>query len=423
MGAGRGATTIRGTFVGGDIIRVGDGVANPNNCRISDLSIDSTVAKTSGAAIRFRNGHNLGASRIRMDGNLFWGFQFDGGAQQFLYFLNDFEINSPNVGIIMGEDGTLPQDVWVRDGIIAGATSDGILLRHVSGYYIDAVDILGCARGLTTFPDTGKMVAAGICNRIICDTCDENGFHLLTNGGGVFDSTFNNCWASSNGVSNLGVTQNNGIYFSGGSGSINGISFNGGRVTNNKGAGVKNNDGSTNIHFNGMQVFSNSTVGSGQRSGYEIGAGVSDWSIIGGKSGAGGLFGGGNNQRYGIEVAAGSSDRYVVQGVNLMGNVTGPMLDGATGTVRSVAGNPGYVNARRGSVTLPNGASSVVVNHGLNATPIQTDIIVLPLVDINTGGVARWWVSAATATTFTLSVNAAATADLFFTWDAKAGGA
>jgi hypothetical protein len=420
-GAGEAGTTISFTHATQDIISIGDGAANPNDCFVRKLTITSTVVKSAGAAIKVQNGHSVGIDHIRLDNNMYTGVQFEGGAQQFLYSLSNFEINSGNTGILVGNGGLLVQDLWVRDGIISGATSDGVNLRHVSGYYFDAVDILGCKNGFTTFPDTGKQVVAGLCSRVICDTSTRNGFNLLTNGGLFADSTFSNCWASSNGSANFSTTTNNGVYFGPGAGTINGINFADLRATNQKGAGVKI-DGGVNINFSSPQIFSNSTVGSAARDGFEVAAGVSNWSISGGGCGIGGLFGT-NFQRYGISVAAGASNNYTIRGVIVTGNVTGPILDGGSGGQKSVQGNPGYVNAYRGALLLPSGSSSAVINHGLSVTPAQTDFLLQPTSDINANGIARYWVSAVSATTFTITANAAATGNQFFAWDAKSAGA
>lgn len=421
VGAGEGATTISGTFAAGDIIAIGDGTANPNNSGVACLSITSTVAKTGGAAIKARNGHNLRFDHLRLDSNLYVGFDFEGGAQQFLYYLSNFEINSGAQGILVGSDGTLVQDLWISNGIISGATSDGILLKNVSGYYFDAIDLLGCGHGLSTYPDTGKQVVAGICSRLICDSSKQNGFNILTNGGLVADSTFENCWASSNGASNTSTSDNNGLAINPGTGTIDGISFPNLRATNNKGAGILHGGGS-HVSFANPQIFCNSTVGSGSRSGMEISAGVSHWSVKGGSIGIGGLFST-NNQKYGISVATGASDFYTIEGVDVTGNVTGGISDGGTGSTKYIHHNPGYRTSYRGAGAITSGTSSTVIAHGLDVQPAQSDFVLSPTTQLSSSGLAQIWVSAVTATTFTVSANATATANAFFAWDARTRGA
>jgi hypothetical protein len=67
-----------------------------------------------------------------------------------------------------------------------------------------------------------------------------------------------------------------------------------------------------------------------------------------------------------------------------------------------------------GQATVTAGQTSVVVNHGISTVP--TVIFLNPVTD--TLG-ARWRVSARTATTFTISLNAAQASDITFDWTAR----
>lgn len=422
IGQGQGATKLITHFAAGDILCFGDGSTNPNNVRVSHLSIGAAVQKTSGAALRVRNGHNIRFEYFRLDNGLHRGVQLDGGPQQFLYYVNDFEINSGVQNIIVGETDGLVQDFWLYRGVAFGATSDGLLLLNVSGFYLDAIDLLGCKKAMSTYPGMNQRVVGGLCSKVLCDTSQENGLSLITNGGIIADVTFDNFWASSNGSANVNNDQNNGVVIEDGSGAIDGIQFNGGRITGNKGAGVAHKGG-VNIHYNNLQVFSNSQQGASQRSGYEIKGGSEHWSIEGGSSGPGGVFGSINKQAYGVDLQAGTTNNYVIAGVDLTGNLSGPMRNLATGSERYVADNPGYKNKLRGALLVAAGTSSTTIPHGLSVQPAQTDFLIQPTVDVAAGGVVRWWVSSVTATTFTLSVNAAATNNLFFAWDVKTAGA
>jgi hypothetical protein len=129
-------------------------------------------------------------------------------------------------------------------------------------------------------------------------------------------------------------------------------------------------------------------------------------------------------QRYGVNVAAGTSDRYIITGNLLTGNGTGGVNDGGSGTTKYISYNTGYRTSNSGAAQIAIGASNVTINHGLAATPAQTDIQTVPTVDINAGGVARWWVDNVGSTTFRINVNTAVVgADLFFAWSARTKGA
>ena len=419
-GKGEGATTFQFSSVSLDLIKIGDGVANPNNTGVTGLTITSTVPKTAGAAIKISNGHNAHFEHIRLDNNFYYGFDFEGGAQQFLYYLSNFEINSSTEGIIVGNDGTLVQDLFIDKGIIFGSSDNAILLLNVSGYYFNTIDMLGCKQAFATYPGVGKQVVAGISTELIADSSTGNGYQILTNGGLVADSTFVNSWASSNGSSNTSSTANNGAYFNAGSGTINGITFSSFRATNNKGAGVLI-DKATKVTFANVQIMSNSSAGSGLRSGFEVSPNVSNWSIEGGVVGIGGLFGT-NNQKFGVVVAAGTSNYYTIADLDVSGNVTGSISDAGTGGEKYVHHNVGYRNSYRGAGLIASGTTSVTIAHGLSVTPAQSDFLISPTVDINAAGVGRMWVSAATATTFTVTANTTATTNLFFSWDVKSAG-
>jgi hypothetical protein len=68
-----------------------------------------------------------------------------------------------------------------------------------------------------------------------------------------------------------------------------------------------------------------------------MGAGVSDFGIAYNR--IGNALGFGVTQKYGVEIVAGASDNYRIIGNDLTGNVTGPLLDGGSGTEKIISGN------------------------------------------------------------------------------------
>jgi hypothetical protein len=417
-GAGVSATTLTCNFASGDIICIGDGAANPNDCSIEHLSISSVPVKTSGAAIRFRNGHNLRAGFFRVNSNMLVGVDLDAGPQQFLYYVHDFEILSgSNAGIRIGEAGSgIPQDVWIGQGIIASAGA-GLLMLNASGIYLRTIDLLGCNTAFTTYPAAGQRVSAVFALELIADTCNSHGFNIITNGGSVNEMTFTACWASSCGVVDNGA----GFKFSTGGGSVAGVSVTGGRVINNKGHGILL-EGGTDFTFTGVQVMCNSTAGIGLYHGMAVAAGVGQWTVNGGVYGQGGLFPV-NNQGYGILVVAGGSDNYAILGANVLGNVTGGIADAGTGTTKFIAHCPGYRTTGRGAATITSGNNSVTINHLLSTAPLTTDFLVVPVGSLSASGVTELWVSAASATTVTFRTDVNTTSDLALAYDVRLKGA
>ena len=417
MGAGENSTFLQCSAVNGTGVTIGNGTNNPNDVAVSDMTLQYSTAQTSSSAVIVSNAHNVKLERLRFGGGIFNAITLNGGAQQFLYFLKNIEINSPSgSGIQVGVDGTLVQDLWISDSIVSGAAGYGINLLNVSGFYFKDIDILACQNGLRTYPASGKEVVAGIMNNVLCDTCSDWGWNLIDNGGLVAELSLNACWASSCGTS----TNAGGLLVNSAVGGVKGLQITGGSFTNNKGGGLVFLAGSK-IDLVNVQSFCNSTAGSGLKHGIEFGAGVSDWSVIGGSSGLGGIFGT-NMQGYGIMVDAGASTNYRIIGCDVTGNVTGGISDGGTG-VKNIYGNQGFVTSNTGEFQLLSGTSSISVPHGLSIAPNIYDISVTPLTNIAAGGVTTWWVSAVSATTFTVSSNTNATAGLFFSYIVRTKGA
>lgn len=70
-----------------------------------------------------------------------------------------------------------------------------------------------------------------------------------------------------------------------------------------------------------------------------------------------------------------------------------------------------------GTGTIGTAATSVAITHGLGSAPLAQNITITPTG--NWGSFGRWWISAITTTTFTISVNAApAVATATFGWSA-----
>lgn len=328
-GAGEGSTAIYTTTTTGDVFSIGDGTANPNDCSIRGITMGVAEQRVSGAMLRVRNAHNIRIEHIRISGGAHFGIQLDGGPQQFLYYLDHFEISAAVVGIIIGEVATLPQDIWISRGCIAHTSSDAILLKGASGVFIREIDTIECAHGLSTYPGVGQAVQAIWIHALLCDTSTSNGLQLATNGGEVTEVTITSLWASNcagNGV-NIG-------------GNVRGVSLTAPRVIINQKHGIAISGGED-ITISNPQVLSNSQEGSNLYDGISIGAGVSGWSIVGGVCGAGGILIT-NYQRAGIRVAAGASDRYIITGVNLDGNVSAGLIDLGTGAYKCITANMGH---------------------------------------------------------------------------------
>jgi len=413
VGAGMGATRLICTFASGDIVTIGNGIANPNNCSVSDLSITSNVVKVGGAALVMRNAYNCRFLRFRLEANMYEGVVVDGGSGQFINYIDDFIIDSGLHGIVLSRDGTLPQDVFIQNGVIANCTGSGLFMKHCSGVYCTYLDLLTCQRGVYTLPSVGQRVVAVFMDGVIGDTCVENGFDITTNGGLVADWIMSNCWGASNGQ----TTGQNGLRIAAGAGTVSGINISNSLFFNNGGDGILLLSCSD-IHLSNVSCHVNSKTVPGNKHGLEVAAGVSQWSVTNGNFGTAGLFST-NDQGYGIFIAAGASDNYQIIGTNCIGNVTGAILDGGSGTTKYISYNTGYRTSNSGSATVPSTQTSIVVNPGLSPTFTINDVLATAQGDTP----ERWWVEAVSSTTFKIQLASAAAANRTFSWSVRTKGA
>jgi len=335
VGAGRAATTLSSSCATCDVILFGNGTANPSDNSIEDMTISASVTKTSGAAIHFRNGHHLRVMGVTIS-NQSVGFDFDGGAQQFEYYLDDYEINSGTVGIRIGQDGTLNQDIFIHDGVIGSQSNAAVYLINVSGFQMRDSDLINNNIGVTTQGVTsGDFATALVFDNVQADTSTTAGFNFVSNGGNVSDVRCINCWGSSTNVASNSAVGFNIQQFSG---TVNGVNLVAPHAINNGGDGIFI-QGGTNIAVSDFQTFQNSVAATGTKHGIEVAAGASNFSIVNGQSGDGGKLVGSNKQSYGVLVDTGSSNNYLITNVNCGGNLNGCVSDGGSGGNKIVSGN------------------------------------------------------------------------------------
>jgi hypothetical protein len=129
-----------------------------------------------------------------------------------------------------------------------------------------------------------------------------------------------------------------------------------------------------------------------------------------------------NLPRYGINI-----NSTALQTATIVGNAfgpashwgTGPLRDAGSGSaIRQIRHNGGYITEASGTATVASGQTTVSPTHGLSVTPTAAHISVTPTNSM--GNAAKFWVSAVSSTTFTITVNAdpgATTAT--FAWKAE----
>lgn len=366
-----------------------------NNVRISGFIFKKvgTPMSGSGGAVLVENSHNIRLDHIRVWPGFYHGFHFHGGAEQFLYYLSDFEIDGcTGSGIFIHG---YAQDVWIRSGIIAGCDA-GLWTRHASGIYVDSIDMLSCDHSIRIAPQSGEESRLFWFNQVIADSSDSHGWLFNpASGGKVMGINLSNCWAAST-LSALGT----GMLFTG-AGTIHGFNATNFRAMSNAGAAIVLDNG-VGIDFVNAQVSRNSIGSTNEYSGFVIGSGVAHWSIIGGVAGAHGTWEAAT-QKHGILFQPGAQSSFRVIGVNLEGNLTSGINNKAHGGV--ITDCTGYVTDTLGGLQLDAGNTSFTVNHNLGYVPFLEEINTWPVVNIRDADITHWWVDNVTTTTFRFNVS------------------
>ncbi len=421
-GQGADNTVLKPTFTAGDSVQIGNGVDLVQHANARGFSIEPAALMTSGALVRFRNHFFCEAENIRMPSNAFWNVAIDNGAVSYIARLRDIFTNSGQFGLIVGEQGTGDvQNVFVEDCHFNLATAAGIRLTNVGGIMIDKSECLQCNVSLLTYPGAGQRVFAMQIGDVYLDTPALAALQLYTNGGKVSDSVFVGTWFSSAGGDGTAGSPN--VVISGATAdAIRGISFVGCTITNARGEGVIVNN-SSGVNFEGCKVTSNGmddyfTPGT-VHPGILIQAGAQNVRINGGISGIAGGFTF-NKQSYGIVVNAGATG-VVINGVDVRQNATGGIADQAAGT--KIVNCPGAVTSTHGAVLINPGDAAKVVTHDLGFTPTFADIMLSPQGIYAAAGLTGAYVSAVTATDFTITLSGAATAAINICWSARVKGA
>jgi hypothetical protein len=298
-------------------------------------------------------------------------------------------------------------DSYVANSVISGnpnAPGDSytsVLMEDMC----DEMTFYSCILNVSSFNVVTDAAAYGVnlrpefCRFFACSFDSSTGGVVLDH---CVDMTFTGCYFSNrpgNGLQ-VGVTK-----------TTENVVFLGCTFAFNGGSGAVIGQFAQDTVFDDCTFVGNSTTVLNAGNGLTVAANATNFTITNCNFRNG--WGSSGSQNYGLAVLAGTGDRFVIANNNFGTNGTGgAMLMGATGTNRHVTNNIGFVTKNSGSATILNGQVSIVVNHGLAGQPLSQDIIVtprlVPTVDV--------FVSALSATTFTISAASAVAADTSFNW-------
>lgn len=337
-GAGVGSTIIKPTAaVTSYVFRFGN--TGSQDQGISDLTIDNSLAP-SASALQINAGHfylnNIAVSGANI------GFNILGGTIQ--YFTNFTINNSVTAGIHIagGNDNYFTNGVMDSPST-AQPTKGGIWVEQSDAFWAINLDLIHQGDGMLLAPGSGQYITWPFVMNSAFDTGNLHGIHLSPTGTGyIKGATFIGNWTSTN--------DGNGFYIDG-TGTVDGVRVIGHRSFNNTLSGYTVAAGNfTNLSFNDDDASGNSKVSSGTYSGFDMGAGVSGFSITNCRSGQEALFA--NTQSRGIIVNPGASNSYVISGNDLRGNINNSLYDLGTGTTKIVKGNLGYNPIANTAITV-----------------------------------------------------------------------
>jgi len=316
LGDGRGATTITTNALTGDIIAVGSSISITRSNTISNLTINSVVARTDGASI-----HVAGAKATTIDNveirNGFDGIRVTSYGNQAQTVINNVLIENSTffgIGMVFGETNNVCNEVFITQVTIADCWY-GVKFFLCSGFYSSNVSIYTSRNvGVAMEPNAGQSIYGLQLSNWISDSSAVDGW-LIGGLGKTAEVFLNNCYASSNGQNGfhlfVGVV-------------LNTISLNDCIAKRNGRIGMLINNG-VNININGAFCSNNSISAINVYDGLVIGPTARRIFINGGYFGLGTFdeaFGNINYQRYGLGVEAGA-DYYSVIGTNAFDNQTG----------------------------------------------------------------------------------------------------
>ena len=413
IGAGRDSTTWESSNATADIICFSSTAQSGQE--VSYGTINSSVQKTAGSAIKMTGGHTYTSRGMTFGGNMYINYNLLAWTTQFNYLIEDFEINSGAIGIQLGDgdsDANWVQNVWILNGLIYNTTENGINYSNVSGFYVENVDVgSGAGNGHNLAPSSGQVVTAGQLSNTGGDTMGGAGIICYQPGGTVSNIRWTKAWVSNCGKTLQSTnTYQSGIYLDAGNGNnrIANITFDSPLVFRCGAIGVEIID-VKNISFMDAQVHDNGLVTTSSHGMY---INCDSFNIIGGAVGPTPTWSS-DTQDYGIFLDSGCLDYYIA-GVNLNTNTIAGMKVATDAKEGVITGCSNWKTKSNGSIEMLSGQSSITVTTDINPDILQTCVFVSQISSLQ--GASQYWVSAVSGNTFTLTLNGTLTANAYFNW-------
>ena len=317
-GEGPEATTIDTSSHTADLFNITGDNFTLRNVRV----LDAGNPITSGKYALKLSGANAKMDTVEINGT-YNGIYTTGPNSRFSYL--KIRNIKPGLGSGVTTDGTNEVMEFVHPVMENAAGQDakaGFLILGGSAVTIDHGELMKMGSPVL-FANSTNGVFSFKATSAFFDTSSGPGVKFApTSGAAVSRSTFSNCWFGSN---QKGIEVN---------GIVNGLDVTGGEIYDNGSHGI---DILSTATLTGLKV-TGVTIAGNAGTAVNIGAGVSNFSLIGNViSAAGGFSANGD----GVVVASGSSDNYTIVANTILGNTTAQLTDGGTGIHKTISKNTG----------------------------------------------------------------------------------
>jgi parallel beta-helix repeat protein len=331
---GPGSGTILPSSLTADVFQVT--VSNPNAAVVfQGLHVFfGTRATTAGVVFRFIVAGTIGSGVLNCSVINGWSIvSFEGAGDQST-FISNLEVQGAKNNAIQFLSG-FAGNAMVSNCILNTDSTNGgaaILMQAGDGNSFANIQSQGFATGVNATASAGQSVLDSNFVNVGMD----NETRSPTGTGWIFDGTgsgaqvtgvaMTQCWSGSNNAS-AGIDFKN----------VNNITLIGCIVVNNGHEGIYLEGSCSNVLVHGCIVSGNGQT-AGTWPGITVGAGMTNFSITGNRSGTTPRVPT-VTQAYGISVITGASDYYVIANNLVSGNITAGVGDGGTGTHKTVTGN------------------------------------------------------------------------------------
>jgi hypothetical protein len=413
VGAGIEATKIVPVFASA---RNAFTVGTADYVRFSDLTIrgDTDGLGRVSTGIQLGNCYRPTLERINIEYCVKNIYLATGTDNHYHAYLVNVRTNFGGTGLQIGESGTTTQpwqNVIMQNCSFGAATVQGVLIYAVGGLQWNEGEIIFGAESMRVVPGNGQDVKGMMFTNVFFDTPTVSSITFNVGSaaatGKIVDVMFTGCSINNSqgthGMSIEGATS--------GTRRVEGIKFIGCSFVINARQGLYM-QGVRNVDIDFCHFVSNSVSASNSYDGLAIGDYCDQVRVNGGFSGKRVDFAA--SQRYGVSLTA-TSTNVTVKDINLFDNLTAGLKDfGSVGLI--VKDVKGFKTKHRGTSFIPGSATSVAVTHSLDAAPTNENINIQEVQDFEG---RRLWISAVSATTFTVSMSSTLPTDRYFTWSAE----